>query len=411
MTHATPPPVFLHIGTMKTGTTFLQKLLIENKERLAASGYLFPGASWKSQIRAAQEIARATPRDPVLKAEAHGAWEALVKEMAAHSGAASIVSMEFLSHAGPGEARAAVASLAPAEVHVVLTVRDATAIIPAQWQTSVRSGHTETWQDFRTGVRRADGLRGRLGRFSDPTAARFRRFHDVARMLEAWGAQVPAERLHVVTVPATAADPRVLWERFAGVIGLDPELCPSSPRANESLGYPSTELLRRVNAALGAVPPSDYNVTVREHLAGRVLAPASGAEARPLLDSATYEFGLQWNRRTRRALDASGARLVGDLEDLPTTSTERHRGLVDDTQAPPAEDELSASAAVALEGMRALVERRTRRALERGVRAGDLPRDAAAGTASPAEDPVTAAVTEIAELCGTAMELRRRIKA
>ena len=50
-------------------------------------------------------------------------------------------------------------SLGSAEVHVVITVRDAAATIPAQWQTAVRNGSTLRWEDFRRGVRRAGGRR------------------------------------------------------------------------------------------------------------------------------------------------------------------------------------------------------------------------------------------------------------
>ena len=45
------PVVFLHIGAMKTGTTYLQQVLIQNKEALADHGYLFPGARWGDQAQ------------------------------------------------------------------------------------------------------------------------------------------------------------------------------------------------------------------------------------------------------------------------------------------------------------------------------------------------------------------------
>jgi hypothetical protein len=394
---------------MKTGTTFLQRILVQNKETLAAHGFLFPGDSWKAQIRGAQEIVRAIPKDPVLRAEAQGAWQPLADDMLRHRGVASVVSMEFLSHGSPQGAQAAVQSLAPAEVHVILTVRDATAMIPAQWQTAVRSGRTDSWPDFSKRIRRAGGPRTRMGLFSDQTAVRFRRFQDVTRMLDAWGQQVPPERLHVVTVPTSSKDPRLLWERFAGVIGLDPDLCSTPDRANESLGYASAELLRRVNVALGDVPLSEYNATVREQLAGQVLAPRSAQEARPRLDRRTFDFGLGWNLRTRAAIDSSGAQVTGDLDDLPTSASERHRSAVDDAQQPPTDRELLDAAADAVEGMRALVERRARRAAKRGL---DVePASAGAAPTGPrgrSDDPVAAAVAHVADLCREAMELRRR---
>lgn len=404
------PPVFLHIGAMKTGTTFLQNLLVDNRESLASAGYLFPGRTWKRQVRGAQDVVGVS-EDPTIRSEAEGAWTSLAQEMRAYRGEASVVSMEFLSHAVPERARWAVEALAPAPVHVVVTVRDATPLISAQWQTTIRSGNAVAWPDFRRGVRRASGLRGRarLGRFADPAALKFRHVQDIGRLLSAWGALVPRERLHVVTVPADNSNPRLLWERFAGVVGLDPDLCPGLPPANESLGYASAELLRRVNAELGRVPMPDYNATVREYLAGRVLAYVAKGEQRPQLDHEAAAFALVWNQRTRRAITRSGAHLVGDLEDLPTTGTDRHQRYVDDDQSPPGESELLPPAEAAVEAMRALVERRARRAAKQGYDLSDLDLDRSPqGTAG--EDVVTAAVAEVAELCRQAIELRRRYR-
>ena len=46
---ASEPVVFLHIGAMKTGTTFLQQLMSANKEDLLKAGFLFPGDSGPSR--------------------------------------------------------------------------------------------------------------------------------------------------------------------------------------------------------------------------------------------------------------------------------------------------------------------------------------------------------------------------
>lgn len=410
---ASAPPVFLHIGAMKSGTTFLQRVLVDNKDHLAATGHLFPGATWKAQIRAAQDITQAIPDDPVLHDEATGAWDSLAREIRAHQGAASIVSMEFLTHANREQARAAVASLAPAEIHVILTLRDATRTIPSQWQTSVRSKNTVSWDDFKTGVRKSTGLRARLGRLSDPAAIKFRRIHDVPRVLAAWGAAVPPERLHVVTVPASSADPTLLWRRFAGVVGLDPQLGSDSERANESLGYASTELLRRVNILLDDVPLHDYYAIVRENLAKKVMSQRSAQESRPRLDQATLEFGLGWNDRTRQAVERSAAQVVGDLEhDLPTIATERHREAVDDHQPAPSDEELLDAASATLEGLHGLLDRQRRRAAKRGIdvdAAHPVGGHGRRGSDSTAE-PVAAVVAEIADLCRVSIELRRLLR-
>jgi hypothetical protein len=404
--------VYLHIGAMKTGTTFIQKVLVDNEPQLAGAGYLFPGETWVDQVRAAQDVADAVPNDPVIREGTRGAWQSLATRMLEHDGAGSIVSMEFLSHAGPEGARAAVTSLHPADVHVVLTVRDASSTIPAQWQTAVRNGNTVPWPDFRRRVRRAGGLRARRVPGADRVAVLYRRTQDTERILGAWGPQVPASRLHVVTVPPSGGDPTLLWRRFAGVIGIDPGLGELTERANESLGYASTELMRRVNVALGPVLPSQYNPTLREHLAMRILSARSSKEGRPLLDGRTYDFALRWNQRARDAIVSTGAQLAGDLDDLPVDATARRDKLVDDQAPEPSPSELLAAAEDALAGMTKLIDRRARRASKRGIGTDDLDLRLDRGlVGAGSADPVAAAVERVTESCRVAIELRRRLRA
>ena len=48
------PRIYLHIGAMKSGTTFLQALMSANRESLFRAGYAFPGEAWSEQSRAVQ---------------------------------------------------------------------------------------------------------------------------------------------------------------------------------------------------------------------------------------------------------------------------------------------------------------------------------------------------------------------
>lgn len=421
------PVVHLHIGTMKTGTTYLQSVLTRHQDQLAEQGLLFPGETWRHQVRAVQDVMGSTHGDPTIQAQACGAWRDLTREMLRHRGP-SLVSMEFLSHAGTDQARRVMSSLGEAEVHVVLTVRDAAGTVPAQWQTMVRNGSAVSWPEFRRGVRRAGGRRAHPGRFSDPAAMKFHHAQDVARMLEVWRRFVPAERIHVVTVPAAGGDRSVLWRRFSEVVGLDPEIGGHDTTVNTSLGYASAELLRRVNAELvghwrpgrsagsgslgaaGTFALSDYNATVREELAGRVLAVRSAREARPLLNRRTAEFALAWNERTRAAVRSTQVRVVGDLDDLPVREVDAAR--VDDHQPAPSSVQLLEVAEESMAAMRRLVERRAACAVRRGVDVpGELGGVRGDRGRSGTRGQVGAAVSETADLCREAMVLRRRVQA
>src|SRR4051794_32585898 len=314
------PVVFLHIGPLKTGTTYLQAVMIANKRQLADAGFLFPGETWARQIRAVQDVLRLQPREPVVREKAPGSWRRLVAEMREHDGT-SVVSMEFMSFARPRHVRRIVASLDFAEVQVVVAVRDAALVIPSLWQSNVRNGWRTSWPRFLRGVRKNAGWQSSLGRLPrDHSYHAFRDAQDIGRILRVWGSVVPAARLHVVTVPRPGAAPEVLWDRFATVVGVPPGTCTEPPaQDNASLGYESTELVRRVNVCLGHVQPSDYSTALKDHLALKVLSRRATVESRPRLGAVAGRFAGEWNARVAAAVAASGATVTGALADLCTT--------------------------------------------------------------------------------------------
>ena len=397
------PVIFLHIGAMKTGTTFLQQLMIANKDALAAAGYLFPGARWYEQDRAVRDILDMARRDPPMRALCIGMWEKLATEMLTHHGRASIFSMEFLSFAGARQAARVIESLERADVHVILTVRDAVGAIPAQWQTHCRNGGTVSWPRFARSTRWGP----RLGRLAQSQGARvFQQTQGVPRMLGCWGRAVPPERLHVITVPPSGSDPMLLWQRFAGVVGLDPRVCSEGAgKSNPSLGQPSADLMRRINAKLGRLPASLYQPTLKAQLANNILTVRSGVESSAVLDHQTRDFALAWNQRVRARVQSSGAHVVGDLSDLPTKPQDGAacaESLVD-----PSDEEILAAAEAARAGLVRLVEKRSNRLQKLGARDDVALARGADWLAS--SDPVDAAVTELTGLARAAIELHSQV--
>ena len=183
--------------------------------------------------------------------------------------------------------------------------------------------------------------------------------------------------------------------------------------ANESLGYPSTELLRRVNRHLGRMRPSDYNPTVKERMALHALADRRGQESRVQLDRVTFEFGLAWNARAREAIVRSGAHLVGGMDDLPVDLSEAERRRLETAQPAPTEEEQLAAATPAADAMVKVIRRRARSLRSRGEHVAVEPFDAtvAAERWRCAPDGVEAAAADIARLARTAVELHRRLRA
>lgn len=406
------PVIYLHIGAMKTGTTFLQRLLAVNKQELASEGVLYPGNSPRDHFRAGREILGRTAGDPVLARKCAGMWDRVTGEMLSYDGRAAVLSMEFLSQADPAKAAEIVESLTGrgGEVQVILTVRDAVSALPAQWQTHCRNGGRASWPDFAHSAMKL----GRPWRRARGEGAQvFALTQDIARMLDAWGGAVPSERLHVVTVPSSGADPLLLWNRVASVLGVDPGACSRRPdHTNSSLGHASADLLRRVNAQLGPVPYSDYAPVVTTHLAKKVLSRRVDQEARAELDLPALRFALAWNGRTIRAIHKHAADVVGSFDELPTRMTPRMRERTVDRLRDPGDAELLDAAAAAHAGLLRLVARRAAATVDpnRSHPAVQTPGPVDIQRWREQSDPVSAAVSDLASLVRTAIATRHRAR-
>ena len=92
--------IFLHIGAMKSGTSFVQQKMLANKQALRDQGVLFPGERWREQVVAVQDVL-GTKRGGVKPEDTIGAWDRLVEEMRAWEGTA-VVSMVIADPAATG---------------------------------------------------------------------------------------------------------------------------------------------------------------------------------------------------------------------------------------------------------------------------------------------------------------------
>jgi len=303
--------VFLHIGTPKSGTTYIQNILAANKKDLAQTeGLLFPGRSWRYQMLAVCDVRGLQPHGRVLP-ESPGAWTRLTEEIEAWPDSA-IISMEWLADATAAEAQRVVAGLAPAQVDVVVTVRDLGRTLPSAWQEFVQNGRTWTWEEFLASVSAADPS-------TSPAGAQFWSQQDIGRILRNWVPPVGPDRVAVVTVPGPGSASTLLWERCAGVFGIaDPGRYRPASKGNESLGVESTEFLRLVNLECEAqqVSWATYNRMMKIRLAKRGLSARRSHESRLAVPEGLWPWVAQRAQEQVRAVHEAGVRTVGDLDDL-----------------------------------------------------------------------------------------------
>jgi hypothetical protein len=286
---------------MKSGTSYLQKLLSANKEALAGQGVLFPGRSWKQQVLGVGEVLERSRQGAGRR---DGAWQALLDELAGWDGT-GLISMEFLGGAGPAKVARVVESFEPGTVDVVVTARDLNRNIPAMWQETLKNGKAWSFDEFVAGVAAGDGPGpGKL----------FWREQGIARMCRRWADAVGTEKVTLVTVPHPGAAPDELWRRFASVIDVDPATAELPRPANESLGAASAEVMRLLNAELADLSFEDYAPVVKHALAKRVLGARRQDE--PAVGFEVPGWVQERSAGMVERLRAMGIGVVGDLSEL-----------------------------------------------------------------------------------------------
>lgn len=296
--------VVLHIGTMKSGTTFLQNVVDSNRDVLRDQGVSFVGRKWREQIKAAQDVIErgGDDQDPISP---DGPWARIVREIHEWEGTA-LFSVEFLGGRKVSKIHQIVESLGDTELTVVITARDLARQIPSMWQESIQNGGRLTWPDYLQGVR------------EEKRGNQFWRQQGVATWAKRWSEVVGTENVVVVTAPPKGAPSDLLWNRYAGVVGIDPASCSLEVTSNPSLGLASTLVLRELNDALAEDPRGSLGRNAYHSRVKRVVAKQGMARHRR--DEPTLGLDESWvyarSEKEIAALAKVGCRVVGDLAEL-----------------------------------------------------------------------------------------------
>ncbi len=299
--------VYLHVGTPKSGTSYLQDKLALNRDELERQDLDYLRTRTGDHFEAALDLIG--ERWAGQEKSARGQWDALVAD-ARRSRRDVLISHEILAAAGPESVARAMDSFAHHEVHVVVTARDLGRQIPAEWQERVKHRGGRDYVSFLKALMRSY-------RTTDQSLW-FWRVQHLPRILATWGASLPPGHVHLVTVPPTGGPRDELWNRFAGALGLDPRASyAESETTNASLGGAEVTMLRRLNVALAEkkVPRAVYVNWVRETIVREVLAERPGkvlATVPPKRRPQVERITETWLEEIR----TSGVDVVGTLDDL-----------------------------------------------------------------------------------------------
>ena len=347
-----PELIVVHIGTMKSGTTYLQNVLRGFDPALREAGWLYP-RSWESEREIPSHeraiggfVGSAIPWvDADAQATRRPAWDRLLAASSDWPGMA-LLSAEALAVMDERGIETLLGALPARRFRIVLTARDLGRVLPSSWQQHVRNGRTDSYDAYLEAVRVA-----RSDPSAAPAARHFWRSYLLSDVVRRWSAGRGVQELVVATVPQRAPAGE-LWLRFKAAAGLPstiPDTPPEIPRVLAHVGATAPEaliveaLVRRLEAE--GVPVAERAARARRMLI-RTLLPRGERGTVLRLPAGWAEEVADWARADVDGLIASGVRVVGSLDDL----------LVDDAGvegpiAPPTE--VADAAAFALVGAHA----------------------------------------------------------
>jgi hypothetical protein len=304
---ADPKRLFIHIGAPKTGTTYLQKVLAKNRDEMEAAGVLYPRVGREAHHSAVWSV-RKTFADTDKAPAFADHWERLVQESLDWDGDTVVISSELFCFSRRRKIAEIVSAFVGTEVHIIYTARDLMRQVPAVWQEQVKNREVMGYEDFL-----ADVLGGRRS----PLATMFWSGQDAPTVLQRWSRGIDAAHVHLVTAPRPGAPTDVLWQRFAGVIGLEADRYPSHlPAANTSLSVTAAETLRRYNERhAGDLPILEYRRLVRRRLDPAFAATSNDGSRLPLT-TAQRNTIVDLSEQMVAQVAGTGYDVIGSLDEL-----------------------------------------------------------------------------------------------
>jgi hypothetical protein len=295
----------VHIGPHKTGTTFVQSALHLARAKLAERGIIYPGTGqhYLAPILAVTgQPALLGERQPGLRA-----WTDLVRTVHAAGAQRVVLSSEFLAQASPEVASRVVAELGGPAVHVVVTLRPLTAILPSQWQQYVQNGFQMPYEQWLAGILADPPV--------TPTPAFWQRHrHDV--LIARWAAVAGVRNVRVVV--ADGADPARLLRAFEAMLGLPPDfLVAGRDTANRSLTQAEAEVVRRLNDVFRDQhwPAHSYPRFVRNGAVHRMKVAREPGPDEPRIQTPAWalERAAELGAEMAANIRSTGVQVVGDL--------------------------------------------------------------------------------------------------
>jgi hypothetical protein len=238
-------------------------------------------------------------------------WTALTAEVAAQGDRRVLVSSAFFGDGDETVAAHVVEGLGGPQVHVVVTLRPLTKVMPSQWQQYVQNGLRMPYEEWLDGI-----LNMPLGQAPTPTFWKRHR-HDelVARWAGAAGAA------NVIAVVVDGSDLLMLLRTFEEMLGLPGGFLVLDHSAeNRSLTFGEVELIRLINEEIKRRewPEEIYARFMKAGVLRQLKVGYQPGPDEPRASTPAWALkrAAEIDTEIARNISALGVRVVGDVSAL-----------------------------------------------------------------------------------------------
>lgn len=314
------PKIVLHIGTMKSGTTYLQHGLISQLSRLSSGGWLYPMSF--APVRGAINHERAIYGlvgnhipwvDSQTQANMNPQWQKLIAEVN-QTDKNVLLSAEAVASMLEDGIELLLKALPEREIQMVLTARDLARVLPSSWQQSVRNGRPYGYQEYFERIQRAKELP-----ISESVGSNFWRSYQLSDVINRWQKFLPLENISIVTVPNKTSS-NTLWERFVTALSLPLETVEpkfDDKKSHTSITWPEAEALNQLNQKWSSQKkPKKTQDQLRRRIVQEGFQHREN-RGRPIALTAPWlELARRWADEDVAQLTQIGVRIHGDISDL-----------------------------------------------------------------------------------------------
>ncbi|MCX2925448.1 hypothetical protein [Streptomyces sp. NEAU-W12] len=307
------------MGPHTTGTTTaVRGALFAAKEGRARHGADFPAHSRHPAEAVLAACARPATTGDTAPTGRH--WQRLLDRVRATGERTSVISSEFLADAEGGTAPARIVERPGGDrLHVLVTLRSLTRVVPPQRQQCVRNGLRTEYEQWLEHVFRRPP-------YGSPSS--WRR-HRQDRLVERWAGATGPDRVTVVVVDDRDRD--ALVRAFEALLGLPAGvLRPVPETANRSPTLAETEMLRNLDKEFRGndLPEELYSRLVRHGAVARMKNACSPTPQDVKIRTPQWalEAAAGSGAGAAARIGGMGVRVLGDLETLSRVPEVRGAG-------------------------------------------------------------------------------------